>query len=488
MMLKILFLFLFYWERVVSLPSQLYIFPENFSFGVATSAYQTEGAWNEAGKGISNWDYITHNSNIIVDNSTGDVACNSYHMVDADIALLKALGVQHYRFSIAWTRIFPNGFPNQINWDGVKFYDDLITKLIENQIEPWVTIYHFDHPYSLELLGGWFQEFIADYLADYADFLFERYGNRVKTWITINEPYSICINGMALSGPMIPNGTAEYVCGYNVLRAHAAVWKRYQKYKDVQNGKLSMAFSLPAYLPASDSIEDQEAAERINQFSFGWFVHPLVHGNYPQIMIDIIDRYSQAQGFTKSRLPQFEMEDLISMTGAYDYIGLNNYDTYLVSANNDSIDTEPSYFNDMGVKILNNSDWNSTYSIQMKAKGLGVILRWIKQTYNNPEIRITEQGIPDTSGTLLDYDRHNYLVESLSQVVNSVTKDEVNVTGYTFWSFLDNFEWNKGYTVKYGLNAVNFDDPLRIRVPKFSCLTYQYVLQQKSLQGIQKIY
>ncbi|XP_057666322.1 myrosinase 1-like [Diorhabda carinulata] len=485
--LKLQFLFLFYFDRALS-KNQLYTFEDDFSFGVATSAYQTEGAWNEDGKGMSFWDYLTHNTDIIVDNSTGDVACNSYRMVETDIALLKTLGVRHYRFSIAWTRIFPDGFPNQINWDGVRFYDDLITKLVENHIEPWVTISHFDHPYPVELLGGWYQETIADYLADYADFLFKTYGNRVKTWITVNEPYSICVNGLPLKGNSIPSGVAEYICGYNVIKAHAAVWKRYQKYKPQQNGKLSMAFSLQAYLPASDSVEDREAAERANQFSFGWFVHPLVYGNYPEVMIDIIQRYSLAQGFTTSRLPRFDIEDLISITGTYDYIGLNNYDTYLVSANNDTIDAQPSYFNDMGVKILNNSDWNTTYSIQMRAKGLGIILKWIKENYNGPEIKITEQGTPDTTGTVLDYDRHNYLVENLQQLWKSITEDGVNVTGYTVWSFLDNFEWNKGYTVKYGLNAVNFDDPLRIRVPKLSSLTYRNVLKRKNLQGVHKIY
>nr|WPM03628.1 glycoside hydrolase family 1 [Phyllotreta armoraciae] len=468
-----------YIQRILCFNSALCKFPEDFSFGVGTSAYQIEGAWNATGKGYSYFDYITHETKAIEDGSTGDVACDSYHKTDVDVALLKRLGVNHYRFSIAWTRIYPTGLINNISWDGVSYYDNLINKLLDAGIKPWVTIYHWDHPYGIQELGGWFQPKIADYIADYADLLFKLYGDRVKTWITLNEPYSICVNLLNYRRYM-PKGFAEYMCGQNMLRAHAAIWKVYQKYRSTQKGKLSMAFNLQAHLPATDSPADIEAAERLNQFAFGWFVNPVVHGNYPKVMIDTIASYSKKQGFKESRLPPLSPEDLDALKGSCDFIGLNTYDFYLVSSNNGSVDVNPSYANDYGAKLIE-PNWNVSYTIHMKAKGLGVVLNWIKNTYNNPEICITEQGYWEDARNLFDSERSSYILANMAQMLQSIHKDKVNLTAYSYWSFMDNFEWNKGYLRKYGLLDVNFNDPNRKRRFKLSAKTFSTVAFTRKL-------
>ncbi|CAH1100201.1 unnamed protein product [Psylliodes chrysocephalus] len=483
-------LIIFYFNGALSLHQSALIhnFTDDFSFGVATSAYQVEGAWNTSGKGTSFWDFITHNRpEIIDDRNNGDVACDSYHKIDEDIKLLQDLGVDHYRFSIAWTRILPNGLENQINSAGVAYYDELITKLLAAGIEPWVTIYHFDHPYGVHLLGGWFQPKIADYLASYADILFSKFGDKVKTWITINEPYSICIGLIEALGPDIPRGIAEYICGQNILKAHLNIWEVYnKKYRAKQKGKLSMAVNLQAHLPATDTPEDIEAVERLNQFAFGWFVHPLIFGNYPKIMIDTIAKYSEEQGYTESRLPSLSPTDLDKLKGAYDYIGLNIYDTFLVSADNETIDKTPTYENDCGAKFFE-PEWNTSYTIEMRAKGFGVVLNWIKNTYGNPEIRITEQGYPEDESDksdLADVNRRSFLLASMKELLHAINIDKVKVTGYTFWSFMDNFEWNRGYTKKYGLYYVDFDGESRRRIPRFSSETFASITNNRTLQGL----
>ncbi|XP_028132062.1 myrosinase 1-like isoform X2 [Diabrotica virgifera virgifera] len=480
------FCLLFLWVgRTTSAKLPMYDFPKKFSFGVATSAFQIEGGWNASGKGVSIWDHLVHDTNeIIVDGSNADVACDSYNKVDYDILLLKALGVSHYRFSIAWTRILPNGFRNHVSEDGVKYYNYLINKLLENGIEPWVTIFHFDIPYGMFLIGGMFNEKFSEYLSDYADLLFNLYGDRVKTWVTINEPYSVCVSGTRVLGEYRPNGIVEYLCGHTFLKAHAAVYDLYQrKYKSQQNGKISMAFNLQCNYPETNSAEDIEAAERANQFALGWFVHPVVFGNYPQVMIDSIANISKTQGFLESRLPVLTAEDQKLLKGSFDFIGLNNYDTYLVSDDR-KVDVDPSYINDQGVNFTYFPNWTVDYSIEMRSKGLGIILNWIKKTYNDPEIRILEQGFPETSTDLYDHNRHKYIVASLQQLWKSINEDNVNVTAYTFWSLMDNFEWDKGYSVRYGLNYVDFNDPNRIRIPRLSAITYNHVSTKKTLRGL----
>lgn len=209
---------------------------------MATAAYQIEGAWNEDGKGESIWDNVTHgHPDFIDDMSNGDIACDSYHKLDEDIALIEELGVDYYRFSISWPRILPKGYSYYVNEAGIAYYNRLIDGLLAKGIEPMVTLYHWDLPQVFQDLGGWPNELIADYFEDYAKVVFDNFGDRVKYWLTFNEPYNFCYHGygIQMKAPALNmSGIADYLCAHTVLKAHARVYHLYNTtYKDTQRGK-----------------------------------------------------------------------------------------------------------------------------------------------------------------------------------------------------------------------------------------------------------
>ncbi|CAH1162765.1 unnamed protein product [Phaedon cochleariae] len=469
---------------------QNFTFDKSVLFGVATAAYQIEGSWNESGKGVNVWDYYTHDTNLVSDGSTGDIACDSYNQYKEDVQLLKKLGVDVYRFSFSWTRILPTGQVNNINQEGVDYYNNYINELIANDIKPIVTIYHWDHPRSLDLLGGWFQPNMVDYMVQYADLLFSLYGDRVKTWITLNEPHSICVvlsSYIAGLNPTYPKGTAEYMCGHNMLKAHSEIWHLYKdKYRRKQKGTLGIALSLQSYFPATDTEEDRKAVDKVLITRFGWFAHPVVYGNYPPSMIDTIARYSAEQGFPQSRLPRFTWRERSRLAGSYDFIGVNNYISFLVQSLGKEVDKTPSYENDGGATVYEDPDWNKNYTqkIQIYATGFRKILTWVKKNYKNPKIFITEQGYANQNSSLNDEDRIYYFQTVLPVLWKAINEDKVKIAGYTVWTLMDDFEWVSGYKPKMGLYRVDFDDPKRTRTPRDSLGFMTDFYRQRSLAGL----
>ncbi|XP_049938797.1 myrosinase 1-like [Schistocerca serialis cubense] len=251
--------------------------PDGFLMGTATSAYQTEGAWNEDGKGESIWDNLVHrNPNYSVDCSNGDVAADSYHKYRRDVTMLKELGVDVYRFSVSWPRIMPTGDPTEINDKGVAHYDALINLLLENGITPMVTMYHWDLPQRLQDLGGWANPIMAYYFEEYANVLFTKFGDRVKWWVTINEPEHIAAGyEPALSvyvpsvAPGLPGhpGVGSYLAAHTMLLAHSRAYRLYNTtFRHRQHGRLGLALSAVHIQPASDAPEDVAAARRLFQF------------------------------------------------------------------------------------------------------------------------------------------------------------------------------------------------------------------------------
>ncbi|XP_063932811.1 myrosinase 1-like isoform X1 [Zophobas morio] len=466
-------------------------FPAGFKFGVATASYQIEGGWDEDGKGENIWDHLTHVSpDLINHQSNGDISCDSYHKYKTDVALLKELGVDFYRFSLSWSRILPTGYiDGGINEPGVAYYENILDLLEENGIEPMITLYHWDLPQPLhENVGGWLNETIVDIFANYARLAFDLFGDRVKYWVTFNEPLSICQQGYETGGkaPAISDnpGVDLYICGHMVLKSHAAAYHIYDKeYKPKQKGKISIVINTNWEEPGSDDAKDVEAAERTLQFRFGWFANPIVHGNYPQVMIDRIGNRSVQEGFTQSRLPQFTDEEVESIKGTYDYIGLNHYSTSLIKWREDIEIGEPSSSKDMSVQESIDFSWetSASYWLFVVPWGMRKISKWVKDTYNNPEIIITENGYSDAGGILNDDRRINYIREYLSSLLEAIYDDEVNVTGYTAWSLMDNFEWFRGYAEKFGLYSVNFTDPERPRTPKTSVDYYKSILTTRCL-------
>ncbi|XP_066263017.1 myrosinase 1-like [Euwallacea similis] len=430
-------------------------FPENFKFGTASSAYQIEGGWNEDGKGKSWWDWYLNT--YIRDN--GNVASDSYHRYLDDIEALKEIGVDYYRFSISWPRILPKGHRTEVNQAGIDYYNNLLDGLEEAGIEPMVTIFHWDTPYVLTYLGDWSNRKIVNDFVDYAELLFQLFGDRVKLWATINEPRSFCqdvperVHSLHLTD--LPLGTYEYLCGHHVLLAHAYTYRLYQdKYKYSQGGKLGIVLNFDENIPYSNSTEDIETAKRANNFDVGWFANPLVFGDYPQIMKDVVTQNSAQQNFTTSRLPSFTTNEKNIVKGSFDVMFLNHYSAHLVAMAEQNL--APSWSNDKQIDSFINTSWPTTnIGFAIHPPALRGVLAYMKETYNNPVLWITENGMSDTGGTSDDA-RIQFIQSMLEQVRLAMCEDGVKILGYTYWSFLDSFEWNSLYSAKFGLVEVNF--------------------------------
>uniref|UniRef100_A0A0S7EH84 Putative glycosyl hydrolase n=1 Tax=Chrysomela populi TaxID=154003 RepID=A0A0S7EH84_CHRPP len=463
-------------------------FPDDFMFGTATSSYQIEGAWNEDGKGENIWDRLLHtNPNFTVNGDNGDITCNSYHKYKEDVALVKDLNVTHYRFSLAWARLLPNGHVDQINDAGVQYYKNLIRELRANNIEPLVTIYHWDLPQGLQDEGGWTSSDIVDRYADYARLCFRLFGGDVRYWMTFNEPKEFCWQGYG-EGTNAPGikaaGTGEYLCAHHVLKAHATAWHIYdEEFRSTQNGQVGIVLDTNWYEPATNSTEDKIASDTKLQFIFGWYANPIFRGDYPEVMRNNIQRRSLAQGLTKSRLPEFTPEEIEYVKGTADFLGLNTYSSMLVqprkytdvSAMGNEYDSEvEEWYDDSWPKGA--SPW-----LVVTPWGIQKLLRWIKNEYNNPRIIITENGYSDYDGTLDDVDRINYILQYLSGIRDAMDEDGVNVFGYTVWTLIDNLEWVFGFTNKFGLYHVDFNSPNRTRTAKKSVGVYQNIIRTRCL-------
>ncbi|KAG5887546.1 hypothetical protein JTB14_000402 [Gonioctena quinquepunctata] len=462
-------------------------FPSNFKFGVAAASYQVEGAWNVSDKSPSIWDYTLHNNpSLVVNNANGDVACDSYHKYKEDVALLKELGVDFYRFSISWSRLLPNGFDNHISEDGLRYYKNLIRELRDNGIEPMITLFHWDTPQVIEELGGWTSEAIVDLFVAYARVCFAEFGSDVRLWLTFNEPKQTCEGGYGIGSfaPFIKSaGIGEYLCTHNVIKAHAKTWHMYDKeFRNIQGGRVGITIDSAWFEPASNSSADEEAADTKLHFTFGWYANPIFNGDYPSVMkIKIGDR-SIREGFEHSRLPSFSQEEIEYIRGSYDYLGVNTYTSSLAQAL-DEPDRSMGLDQDSEVRTWQPNDWESTNSSWLKVTPWGSrkLLRWIKKNYGDIDIFVTENGLSDNGETLEDDVRIHFYEEYLSSIQDAMTKDEVNVLGYTAWCFMDNFEWCRGYSERFGLYHVDFDSDNRTRTPKKSASWYKNVIETKCL-------
>ncbi|XP_060064598.1 uncharacterized protein LOC132544951 [Ylistrum balloti] len=467
-------------------------FPKGFAWSAATASYQVEGGWQADGKGPSIWDTFSHQGHVD-NNDTGDVACDSYHKYLDDVQLLKNMKVTHYRFSLSWPRILPDGTTNIINQAGLDYYDKLINALVEAGITPMVTLYHWDLPQALQNRGGgWLNASIADVFADYAKFVFEKFGNRVKTWITLNEPWVVAMKGYG-DGSMAPGiaspGNSVYIAAHNLIRAHGKAYRVYQKeFSQVQNGSVGITCNCHWTVPKSEGSRlDKAAAERALQFQLGWFGHPiLVNGDYPDVMKRQIANKSEAQNLPNSRLPQFTSEEKQYLNGSADFIGLNFYTSDVIQHYEDP-DLPLDYYSDIDVKISKDPSWLGSGSDWLKVTPTGIrrMLTWMKDHYKDAPIYITENGVSDRNGSLLDEHRINYYKHYINEVLKAIHLDNVNVLGYTAWSLMDNFEWSRGYAERFGLHYVDFSDPKRPRTPKASAQYYRQLIENNGFQELQ---
>ncbi|MDP5061848.1 MAG: GH1 family beta-glucosidase [Maribacter sp.] len=454
-------------------------FPNDFVWGTATSSYQIEGAHDKDGKGPSIWDAFCTIPGKIHKGENGNIACDHFHRFKEDIQLMKQMGVKAYRFSIAWARIMPTG-KDGVNEAGIQFYSDLIDELIKADIEPWITLYHWDLPLALQLEDdGWLGRSIVDYFATYAKLCFERFGDRCKNWITINEAWVVAIlgYGQGVFAPGRISNSEPYLAAHHIILAHAKAVQEYRNNFAQQGGQIGMTNNCDWREPLTDSEDDKIAAERALQFFLSWFADPIYKGDYPEVMKERLG----------DRLPKFTADEKKMIKGTSDFFGLNHYTTMLAAENHGVPKDQSVYGNggiseDQDVDLSLDPNWKTTLmNWAVVPWGCKKLLHWIAERYDNPDIYITENGCayPDAlvKGEVNDVERLEFYKSYLQACQQAITEG-VQLKGYFAWSFMDNFEWASGYEKRFGLHFVDFDT--LERTPKASAKWFAKAIGSQS--------
>lgn len=405
-------------------------FPERFVWGAATAAYQVEGAAFEEGKGVSIWDVFSHKPGHVERNETGDVACDQYHRYPEDIKLMQEMGLQAYRFSISWPRIFPYGV-GAVNPKGLDHYDRLVDALLEAGIDPWITLYHWDLPEPLHERGGWPNREIADWFTEYAVVMAERLGDRVKNWMTMNEPWVCSYMGYrdGLMAPGIKEMKQALAAAWHFNLAHG---RAYNAMKAIHSSlKIGITHATQQHRPLDDTSESQALAEYLWEENNGVFIEPILNGTYPKA---IIDRYPD-------EVPTIRKDDLDEMNRA-DFIGLQYYTDTLIRNGKHVSGKLPEFeYTEMGWPVTPDGFYNN-------------IMEYTRR-YNPVELVITENGMAvadevSADGRIRDVRRQDYFKMHIEQVHQAID-DGAPLTGYFAWSFIDNYEWACGYRPRFGL-------------------------------------
>lgn len=442
-----------------------FIFPPKFIWGAATAAYQIEGAWNEDGKGESIWDRFSHTPGKIYQGDTGDIACNHYHLWQEDIDLMKSLGLNAYRFSISWPRVFPTG-RGKINSAGMDFYDRLVDALLRAGIEPYVTLYHWDLPQALQDEGGWPARVTAEAFVEYADTLSNHLGDRVKNWATFNEPYVSAFVGY-LEGRHAPGHTdlgEALASAHHLLLAHG--WSVPVIHSNSHEAKVGIVLNVSVVYPASQSYYDRAAAWQLDGKMFRWFLNPLTARGYPK---DIAAHYNQPMGF-------IETGDMQIIATPIDFLGINYYYRKIVRSQAVSEDEN-------SPRTLFPNPNITEMGWEVYPEGLYEFLCRLHFDYRFSSYLITENGAayPDqvsSNNQVHDTMRQDYIKSHLISAWRALEAG-VPLQGYLYWSLLDNFEWAYGYSKRFGL--VYIDYPTQQRIYKDSAYWYRQVIAANAI-------
>ena len=458
---------------------------QKFIWGVASASYQVEGAYQADGKGVSNWDVWTNQYHVTQmmtgDVQTGNVSINEYDRTQylKDIALMKQLGINSYRFSISWARLLPEG-TGKVNDKGVKHYEEFIDALIANGIEPMITLFHWDLPQTLQAQGGWMNPKSVLWFAEYASLVFDKYGKKVKMFITFNEPYidnflitPIIENSINKISPPFPLSTetqaSKATAANNILLANATATQIYHKKK--LGGRIGITLSLAPKIPVNpNDPADVKAALIADGMENRLFLDPLFKGKYPA---DILALY---QPYNKNFSPTAADYALFAANPP-DFLGVNFYAPDYIKADPKS---------PFGVPIFGeNTDSVKMFNGPVRPEYLYKLLMRIKDDYNNPAMIITENGAgfgPTDEklegGSVNDPLRADYIKRHIDTAMVA-KRDGANLQGYTVWSIFDNFEWVFGYNRRFGIVYVDFKT--QERIPKKS-----YYLYQASIRSYQK--
>lgn len=417
-------------------------FPRDFLWGCATSAYQIEGSPLADGAGPSIWHRFTRTPGLVRDGDSGDVACDHYRRYADDVKLMQRLGLNAYRFSIAWGRVMPEG-KGRINAGGLDFYERLVDALLDAGIQPMATLYHWDLPAALDDRGGWLNPDIAGWFADYATAVYRRLDDRITLWATLNEPW-VVTDGGYLHGALAPGHKNRFeapLASHHLMRAHGAA---VQAYRAVGKHQIGLVVNIEPKYPASDSAQDKAATQRADAYMNRQYLDPALLGHYPPEMKEI---FGEAW-------PDWPAEDFDLIRQPLDFIGLNYY-TRSVTRHDDK--AWPLHAS--GVRQP-----QATYSEtgwEVFPQGLTDTLNWIRERYGNPPLYITENGSAfydppvAPADELPDPLRVDYLRKHLRATLQA-RADGCDIRGYFAWSMLDNFEWSLGYSKRFGIVHVDF--------------------------------
>ena len=444
-------------------------FPEGFVWGVATAAYQIEGAAHEDGRGDSIWDRFSHTPGKTLNGDTGDVACDHYHRFPEDIQLMSELGVGAYRFSIAWPRILPKG-KGQLNEAGLAFYDRLVDGLLAKNIQPFATLYHWDLPQALDDEGGWLNRDTADYFAQYTDIVSRRLGDRVKNWMTFNEPKCVSfvsyVDGVHAPGHIDPSYAEGARVTHNMYLGHGKAVPILRANVGAE-AKIGIVIDLAHAEPASESEADRAAARRLHDLNYRWFGDPIFKGEYPAEVLTMLGKAA----------PDIQPGDMKIISAPLDFLGLNYYTRSLVTDDQNAADISKT-----GRLLPKDSEYTSM-PWEVYPDGLRRLLVQANDDYHPKEIYVTENGcsmldVVDADGAVHDPRRVNYLRTHFKAMQEAIQQG-VPLKGYFLWSLLDNFEWSNGYTKRFGI--VYMDYPTQRRIPKDSYAYYQGVIRANSV-------
>ncbi|MGN0613757.1 MAG: GH1 family beta-glucosidase [Porcipelethomonas sp.] len=440
-------------------------FPSDFIWGTASAAYQVEGAYKEDGKGLNIWDAYSQSGNKVAHGENGNTACDHYHRFRDDIRLMKKMGIKNYRFSISWTRILPDG-TGRVNQEGIRFYSELVDELIENGIEPYVTIFHWDYPYELHKRGGWLNKESSDWFAEYTKIVVDALSDRVKNWMTINEPQVFIGCGYTI-GKFAPFEvhTAKDLAqmSHNVLLAHGKAVRIIR-----ENAKLEptigFAFATPCALPLGDTSEAVEEAKKksfeftAERFTFetSWWADPIFFGDYPKEAYEILGE----------DMPHINPGDMEIISQPVDFYGVNIYDSK--APENPFGYTENAYVG----SPRTNMGWPVTPEVLYWSP------KFLYERYGKP-VFITENGMAGHDWVHLDGKVHDpHRIDFLKRYLRELCRaanDGAQVMGYMYWSVMDNFEWADGYDKRFGL--IHVDYRTQERTLKDSAMWYKEVIE-----------
>ena len=434
-------------------------FPDGFSWGVATSAYQIEGAVAADGRGRSIWDTFCERAGTIADNSSGAVACDHYHRWESDLDLMRSLGIGSYRFSVAWPRVLPQG-RGRVNRRGLDFYDRLVDGLLDRGISPLTTLYHWDLPQALQDRGGWENRDSADWFSDYATVVFAALGDRVPRWLTINEAKIIAQQGYQY-GRMAPGKSDMWASGrviHHLNLAHGQAVSAFRASSAI--GQIGPCLQLAPCYPADASPEAAAAARAADTVENTLYLEPLLRGHYPSLS-------DTDRRFVSGLDSAIKDGDLSVIAKPVDFLGVNYYSPMVIDGQGQSLQTHR----------VSSAGWQQIYP-----EGIYDIVTRLRRDYESPEILITENGVPDdaadSDNPTADQARVGFLHQHLRTLHQAIGEGS-RVRGYYAWSLLDNFEWTAGYSQRWGLVRVDFDT--LARSPKTSASWYSATATSNSI-------